>query len=80
MRTVKRRSLKLNKGKWEAIERMAQAFAEDKQAHGNIFPYFMERRWSSEDPLHNISSYVRQAKIPTLEFVCQPGVIDAQTM
>jgi hypothetical protein len=33
MRTVKRRSLKLNKGKWEAIERIAQAFAEDKQAH-----------------------------------------------
>jgi cholesterol oxidase len=33
-----------------------------------------------ENPLHNISFDVRQPKIPTLEFVCQPGVIDAQTM
>jgi len=37
MRTVKRRSLKLNKGKWEAIERIAQAFAQDKQAHLNFY-------------------------------------------
>jgi IS605 OrfB family transposase len=37
MRTVKRRSLKLNKGKWEAIERIAQAFAQDKQAHLDFY-------------------------------------------
>jgi hypothetical protein len=37
MRTVKRRSLKLNKGKWEAIERLAQAFAQDKQAHLDFY-------------------------------------------
>jgi putative transposase len=37
MRTVKRRSLKLNKAKWEAIERIAEAFALDKQAHLDFY-------------------------------------------
>jgi IS605 OrfB family transposase len=37
MRTVKRRSLKLNKGKWEEVERVAQAFAQDKQAHLDFY-------------------------------------------
>jgi len=32
MRTVKRESVKLNKGKFEAIEKIARAFADDKQA------------------------------------------------
>jgi hypothetical protein len=33
MRTVKRESVKLNKSKFEAIEKIALAFASDKQAH-----------------------------------------------
>ncbi len=37
MRTVKRRSVKLNKGKWRSVERMAQAFARDKQAHLDFY-------------------------------------------
>ncbi len=37
MRTVKRLSLKLNTGKWEAVERFAQAFAGDKQSHLDFY-------------------------------------------
>lgn len=37
MRTVKRESLKLNKSKYERLERMAEAFAVDKQAHLDFY-------------------------------------------
>src|SRR5215813_10791808 len=37
MRTVKRESLKLNKAKFEAIEKIARAFASDKQAHLDFY-------------------------------------------
>src|SRR5262249_20543283 len=37
MRTVQPRSLNLNQGKWEAIERFAQAFAQDKPAHLDFY-------------------------------------------
>ena len=37
MRTIKRLSLKLNKGKWEAVSEMAQAFAADKQLHLDFY-------------------------------------------
>ncbi|MBO0722216.1 MAG: transposase [Blastocatellia bacterium] len=37
MRTVKRLSLKLNTGKWEAVERFARAFASDKQTHLDFY-------------------------------------------
>ncbi|HKQ75534.1 MAG TPA: hypothetical protein VJ810_17680 [Blastocatellia bacterium] len=33
MRTVRRESLKLNKAKFDALERIARAFAKDKQVH-----------------------------------------------
>ncbi len=37
MRTVKRESVKLNKGKFEALEEIARAFADDKQAHLDFY-------------------------------------------
>ena len=37
MRTVKRESVKLNKAKFEAIEKIARAFASDKQAHLDFY-------------------------------------------
>jgi putative transposase len=37
MRTVKRESVKLNQGKFEALRTMARAFAEDKQAHLDFY-------------------------------------------
>src|SRR6266545_3619528 len=37
MRTVKRESLKLNKAKFNALERIARAFASDKQAHLDFY-------------------------------------------
>jgi len=37
MRTVKRVSVKLNKGKFEVIEKIASAFADDKQAHLDFY-------------------------------------------
>ncbi|MGH9837417.1 MAG: zinc ribbon domain-containing protein [Blastocatellia bacterium] len=37
MRTVKRVSVKLNKNKFERIERIARAFADDKQAHLDFY-------------------------------------------
>src|SRR5215472_19120739 len=37
MRTVRRESLKLNKAKFDALERIARAFASDKQAHLDFY-------------------------------------------
>jgi len=37
MRTVKRESVKLNKAKFEAIEKIARAFASDKQTHLDFY-------------------------------------------
>ena len=37
MRTVRRESLKLNQAKFDALERIARAFASDKQAHLNFY-------------------------------------------
>jgi hypothetical protein len=37
MRTVKRISLKLNRGKFEAIKNIARAFADEKQAHLDFY-------------------------------------------
>src|SRR6266508_2006597 len=37
MRTVKRESVKLNKAKFEAIEKIARAFASDKQVHLDFY-------------------------------------------
>ncbi|MCI0661875.1 MAG: hypothetical protein L0220_12450 [Acidobacteria bacterium] len=37
MRTVKRESVKLNKAKFEAVEKIARAFASDKQAHLDFY-------------------------------------------
>ena len=39
MRTVKRESVKLNKAKFEAIEKIARAFANDKQTHLNFYQH-----------------------------------------
>src|SRR5262249_17606732 len=39
MRTVRRESLKLNKGKFDALERIARAFASDKQAHLDFYQH-----------------------------------------
>src|SRR5262249_50324139 len=39
MRTVRRESLKLNKAKFDALERIARAFASDKQAHLDFYQY-----------------------------------------
>ena len=37
MRTVRRESVKLNKAKFDALERIARAFASDKQAHLDFY-------------------------------------------
>jgi len=37
MRTVRRESLKLNQAKFDALERIARAFASDKQAHLDFY-------------------------------------------
>ena len=37
MRTVRRESLNLNKAKFNALERIARAFASDKQAHLDFY-------------------------------------------
>jgi len=37
MRTVRRESLKLNKAKFDALERIARAFASDKQTHLHFY-------------------------------------------
>src|SRR5215475_8795907 len=37
MRTVKRESVKLNKAKFEAIQKIAHAFASDKQSHLDFY-------------------------------------------
>src|SRR5215831_114993 len=37
MRTVRRESLKLNQAKFDALERIARAFADDKQAHLDFY-------------------------------------------
>src|SRR5262245_66311735 len=39
MRTVRRESLKLNKAKFDALERIARAFAKDKQAHLEFYQH-----------------------------------------
>jgi putative transposase len=39
MRTVRRESLKLNRAKFDALERIARAFAHDKQAHLDFYQY-----------------------------------------
>src|SRR6516165_10189732 len=39
MRTVRRESLKLNKAKFDALERIARAFASDKQAHLDFYQH-----------------------------------------
>jgi hypothetical protein len=39
MRTVKRESVKLNKAKFDALERIARAFAKDKQAHLDFYQH-----------------------------------------
>jgi IS605 OrfB family transposase len=39
LRTVKRESVKLNKAKFEALERIARAFADDKQAHLEFYQH-----------------------------------------
>ena len=39
MRTVRRESVKLNKAKFDALERIARALASDKQAHLNFVNY-----------------------------------------
>jgi hypothetical protein len=39
MRTVRRESLKLNKAKFDALERIARAFAHDKQAHLDFYQH-----------------------------------------
>ena len=37
MRTVRRESLKLNQAKFDELERIARAFASDKQAHLDFY-------------------------------------------
>src|SRR5215468_3817400 len=39
MRTVRRQSLKLNKAKFDALERIARAFASDKQTHLDFYQH-----------------------------------------
>jgi len=39
MRTVRRESLKLNQAKFDALERIARAFAKDKQAHLDFYQH-----------------------------------------
>src|SRR5215813_8749910 len=39
MRTVRRESLKLNQAKFDALERIARAFASDKQAHLDFYQH-----------------------------------------
>ena len=39
MRTVRRQSLKLNKVKFHALERIARAFSSDKQAHLEFYQH-----------------------------------------
>ena len=39
MRTVRRQSLKLNQAKFDALERIARAFAKDKQAHLDFYQH-----------------------------------------
>src|SRR5215813_7211405 len=39
MRTVRRESLKLNQAKFDTLERIARAFADDKQAHLDFYQY-----------------------------------------
>ncbi len=39
MRTVRRESLKLNQAKFDALERIARAFANDKQSHLDFYQH-----------------------------------------
>jgi IS605 OrfB family transposase len=41
MRTVRRESLKLNQAKFDALERIARAFASDKQAHLDFYQHHL---------------------------------------
>jgi hypothetical protein len=41
MRTVRRQSLKLNLAKFHALERIARAFASDKQAHLDFYQHHL---------------------------------------
>jgi hypothetical protein len=41
MRTVRRESLKLNQSKFDALERIARAFASDKQAHLDFYQHHL---------------------------------------
>jgi hypothetical protein len=41
MRTVKRESVKLNQAKFDALERIARAFANDKQAHLDFYQHHL---------------------------------------
>ena len=65
MRTVKRESVKLNKAKFEAIEKIARAFASDKQAHLDFYQdglnfsgakSFRQRRDELKSTGHHVST------------------------
>src|SRR5215475_15122063 len=68
MRTVKRRSLKLNQAKWEALERMAQAFAQDKQAHLDFYQvsgnFGMASGWRERRDAVKQSDHHQQTPLP----------------
>jgi putative transposase len=61
MRTIRRRSQKLNKGKWQALKQIARRYAQEKQAH---LPYFIPTRFAlcpSERPRRDALTKERYA-------------------
>src|SRR5262245_25401439 len=67
MRTVKRQSVKLNQGKFERLERLARAFAQDKQLHLDFYQAgltFSEvRDWKSRRTALKITSHHDQTPL-----------------
>jgi hypothetical protein len=68
MRTVKRRSVKLNKGKWEATCCIAQAFAQDKQAHLDFYQtsgnFAATDGWRERRDAVKLSDHHQQTPLP----------------
>ena len=68
MRTVKRRSVRLNQGKWEEIKRVAQAFARDKQAHLDFYQrsgnFGQAGSWRERRDAVKLSDHHQQTPLP----------------
>jgi putative transposase len=68
MRTVKRESVKLNRGKWKAVERLAEEFAYDKQRHLEHYQgatnYASADSWRDRRDDLKLSDYHRRIPLP----------------